>query len=291
MNSKRQTIWLVSMLSLMVVLSAYYLFTEDSGSSKTPKTPVADSQQVSGADKSSAKETASKTTTESGVEVTEVITDGKVNENAAAAKTDAGSADASKEAAKDTAKDTTKDAAKDASKESSDKTTAQTDGKDAASKDAAAEEKTASKGKTDNGKEAQAGKSDDEVLKEVAAQKSSASSLFDSYLMERDQKNESKYNDLLAAMNDMSKDPAETAKASEELNALETKTEKIKGIEEELEHKYSFANAFIKEENDKYQVLVLSDKPDVKQAVSIVELVMKELNVTQDKVSVQYMAP
>lgn len=290
MNSKRQTIWLVSMLSLMVVLSAYYLFTEDSGSSKTPKTPVADSQQVSGADKSSAKETASKTTTESGVEVTEVITDGKVNENAAAAKTDAGSADASKEAAKDTAKDTTKDAAKDASKESGDKTTAQTDGKDAA-KDTAAEDKSASAGKTDSGKEAQAGKSDDEVLKEVAAQKSTASSQFDSFLMEREQKNQSKYNDLLAAMNDMSKDPSETAKASEELNALETKADKITGIEEELEHKYSFANAFIKEEDDKYQVLVLSDKPDVKQAVSIVELVMKELNVTQDKVSVQYMAP
>lgn len=29
MNNKRQTIWLVSMLSLMVILSAYYLFTED----------------------------------------------------------------------------------------------------------------------------------------------------------------------------------------------------------------------------------------------------------------------
>ncbi|PZD93434.1 hypothetical protein DNH61_22675 [Paenibacillus sambharensis] len=29
MNTKRQTVWLVSMLSLMVVLSAYYLFTED----------------------------------------------------------------------------------------------------------------------------------------------------------------------------------------------------------------------------------------------------------------------
>lgn len=35
MNSKRQTVWLVSMLSLMVILSAYYLFTED-GSSKSP---------------------------------------------------------------------------------------------------------------------------------------------------------------------------------------------------------------------------------------------------------------
>ncbi|GGF87054.1 SpoIIIAH-like family protein [Paenibacillus abyssi] len=33
MNTKRQTVWLVSMLSLMVILSAYYLFTEDSGSS------------------------------------------------------------------------------------------------------------------------------------------------------------------------------------------------------------------------------------------------------------------
>lgn len=31
MNNKRQTIWLVSMLSLMVILSAYYLFTEDVG--------------------------------------------------------------------------------------------------------------------------------------------------------------------------------------------------------------------------------------------------------------------
>ncbi|MGO4107356.1 SpoIIIAH-like family protein [Paenibacillus sp. YAF4_2] len=32
MNTKRQTIWLVSMLSLMVVLSAYYLFTQDTKS-------------------------------------------------------------------------------------------------------------------------------------------------------------------------------------------------------------------------------------------------------------------
>ncbi|URN94261.1 MAG: SpoIIIAH-like family protein [Candidatus Pristimantibacillus lignocellulolyticus] len=31
MNTKRQTIWLISMLSLMVVLSAYYLFTQDIG--------------------------------------------------------------------------------------------------------------------------------------------------------------------------------------------------------------------------------------------------------------------
>lgn len=45
MNNKRQTIWLVSMLSLMVILSAYYLFTDDSGT-KAP--PVAESTQVDG---------------------------------------------------------------------------------------------------------------------------------------------------------------------------------------------------------------------------------------------------
>ena len=42
------------------------------------------------------------------------------------------------------------------------------------------------------------------------------------------------------------------------------------------------------ESGDSYKVVVLSDKLDVKQAVGIVDLVMKELSVTQDKVSVQY---
>lgn len=284
MNNKRQTIWLVSMLSLMVVLSAYYLFTEDSGSSKTP---VADSQQVGTNVKTQDKiASAGKTTTENGVEVTEVITDGKVNDAA-------GKTPATETAAKDDAKDTGKDAAKDGA----DKTAASTDSKDKASTDpAAAGDKKASAdktGTTDGKATAKTDKSDEDVLKEVAAQtqKSSGASQIDSYLFQRDQANLSKQNDLLAAMNDMSQDAAASAKASEDLMALETKENKIQGIEEALEHKYSFANAFVKEDNDKYQVLVLSDKPDIKQAVSIVELVMKELDVSQDKVSVQYMAP
>ncbi len=36
MNTRRQKIWLVSMLSLMVVLSAYYLFTDDIGQVSDP---------------------------------------------------------------------------------------------------------------------------------------------------------------------------------------------------------------------------------------------------------------
>ncbi|MED5017566.1 SpoIIIAH-like family protein [Paenibacillus chibensis] len=275
MNNKRQTIWLVSMLSLMVVLSAYYLFTGDSGSSKTP---VADSQQVGTNVKTSDKEaSAGKTTTENGVEVTEVITDGKVNDNAAKSN-----------ASTDSVTKDTSNAAKD----SADKTAAKTDTKDQATTDKTAS--TSKTGTTTDGKmTAKTGKTDEEVLKEVAAQtqKSSGASQIESYQFQREQAKANKHNDLLATMNDMSQDAAASAKASEELNALETKESKIQGIEEELEQKYSFANAFVKEENDKYQVLVLSDKPDIKQAVSIVELVMKELNVSQDKVSVQYMAP
>lgn len=42
MNTKRQTVWLVSMLSLMVILSAYYLFTEDS----SPNDPLTNVQGI-----------------------------------------------------------------------------------------------------------------------------------------------------------------------------------------------------------------------------------------------------
>lgn len=53
MNNKRQTIWLVSMLSLMVILSAYYLFTEDvtptdNASGITEQTNLTDATKASG---------------------------------------------------------------------------------------------------------------------------------------------------------------------------------------------------------------------------------------------------
>ena len=46
MNAKRQTIWLVSMLSLMVILSAYYLFTEDVNKLDTVSTDAAGAPQA-----------------------------------------------------------------------------------------------------------------------------------------------------------------------------------------------------------------------------------------------------
>jgi stage III sporulation protein AH len=44
MNTKRQTVWLVSMLGLMVVLSAYYLFTDEVGQTPNDKLALSEIQ-------------------------------------------------------------------------------------------------------------------------------------------------------------------------------------------------------------------------------------------------------
>lgn len=286
MNGKRQTIWLVSMLSLMVVLSAYYLFTEDSGVSAPTET--AGTIQVEGKIKDTAGVVG-----DGGVVINEVVKEGAVVSNAdtnsenapvAADTEDVTSADDSLAAAdpavKDTeVKDTNASEQAAATSESTKDPVKDTAVKDTAVKDKAVASTTA---KTES-------KDDAEILKEVASQTVSANSMFNNYLYEREQKNLKDQNDLYALINDMTKTPADNAMAHEQLRSLEEKESKINGIEEQLQLKYG--EAIVKEETDNtYKVVVLSDKLDVKQAVGIVDLVMKELSVTQDKISVQYVS-
>ncbi|MBY3617965.1 hypothetical protein HGO21_00235 [Acinetobacter sp. CUI P1] len=297
MNGKRQTIWLVSMLSLMVVLSAYYLFTEDSGAS-VPK-DTAGTMQVDSLKKDIAN-AALPTVGDKGIVVNEVVNQGDVvadegvvdkasgttatDDSAATTTTDDSATtavkdDSSKSAANsgNSEKTSTDTAAKDSSK------TSDTVAKDTAAKDTAAKDTAA----TTTSKTP--AKNDKEILDEVASQSVSASSMFTNYLYEREQKNLKSQQDLLALINDMEKTPADNAVAQEQLLNLEEKESKITGIEEQLQQKYG--EAIVKEEaGDSYKVVVLSDKLDVKQAVSIVDLVMKELSVSQDKVSVQYVS-
>ncbi|OMD63979.1 hypothetical protein BSK62_19595 [Paenibacillus odorifer] len=303
MNGKRQTIWLVSMLSLMVVLSAYYLFTEDSGAS-IPK-DTAGTMQVD-----SLKDTAGAalpTVGDKGVVVNEVVSQGDVvadegvvdsttgaattDDSATAAKTDDSAATAKTDDSTTTAKtdESTTTAAKDdsskaaANSSDSEKATTDTVAKDAAKTDTSAKDTAA------NTTTKTPAKNDKEILDEVASQSVSASSMFTNYLYEREQKNLKNQQDLLALINDMDKTPADNAVAQEQLLNLEEKESKITGIEEQLQQKYG--EAIVKEEaGDSYKVVVLSDKLDVKQAVSIVDLVMKELSVSQDKISVQYVS-
>ncbi|ANE48073.1 hypothetical protein SY83_19255 [Paenibacillus swuensis] len=74
MNTKRQTVWLVSMLSLMVVLSAYYLFTDTPGTTDltaTNNTTVKEVNLLDGTETVTKTETITKTETDSAVEVVE----------------------------------------------------------------------------------------------------------------------------------------------------------------------------------------------------------------------------
>ncbi|WCM59470.1 SpoIIIAH-like family protein [Paenibacillus polymyxa] len=264
MNNKRQTVWLVSMLSLMVVLSAYYLFTEDSSPANPP---VADSEQVSKVKQDAAQEATTKAEEQlNELKVNEVVTNGEVTEGASATSTTDPATENSK-GDKDTAAAPTTEPATSDQNTTATKTDAT----------AQSEDKAASTAKTDQ-----------QVLDQVAtdqAAQPTAAAVIDNYLLERDVENQKKNDELTTAMNDST--PKKAAEAQKELHVLEDKQAKITGIEEELQQQ--FANAVVREEDaDKYKVVVLSEKLDAKQAVTIVDKVMKELNVTQDKISVQY---
>ncbi|WP_042201909.1 SpoIIIAH-like family protein [Paenibacillus camerounensis] len=294
MKGKRQTIWLVSMLSLMVVLSAYYLFTEDTGSSIPKET--AGTIQVDSANNVAGR--ADNTVLDNGLVINEVDTQGALSTDAdseAAATVEDKTTAAVTEPAAGAASPVAS-SKPDSSKETSAAVTDKTAGEQAtASTDKGVTDKTTTdKVAADKAEDtAPAGstpvKSEDEILKEVAAQSASASSMFTNYLFEREQLNLKSYNDLIAQINDMSKTPAENAVAQEQLTKLEEKESKISDIETKLQQKYG--EAIVKEETgNSYTVVVLSDKLDVKQAVGIVDLVMKELSVTQDKIRVQYVS-
>lgn len=296
MKGKRQTIWLVSMLSLMVVLSAYYLFTEDTGASIPKET--AGTIQVDSANNGTG--TADSTVLDNGLVINEVDTQGALSTDAgseaAVATENTAAEDAAAAAVTDPAPDTagseTAAAPDKSSTDSAKEDTAAVTDKTAGEQTASSSDKAAADTSADSATASTEGtpaKGDDEILKEVAAQSASASSMFTNYLFERDQQNLKNYNDLIAQINDMSKTPAENAVAQEQLGKLEEKESKISDIETQLQQKYG--EAIVKEETgNSYTVVVLSEKLDVKQAVGIVDLVMKELSVTQDKIRVQYVS-
>jgi stage III sporulation protein AH len=198
MNTRRQTIWLVSMLSLMVVLSAYYLFTEDLGTGSPEGKQAA--------------------TDEHGIVVDEV---------------EPGSEWAA-------------------------------DGSDGLTEEEA------------------------EVLRQLEAQgiDSSGGDYIAKLQYARTEALAEEAERLYGIISDTSLDPGESSAAMEQLSRLEEKEEKMTGIEEELSAR--FPNVVVTEENERYKVVVQSEKLGTADAVDIVDLVMKTMDVSADRVSVQY---
>ena len=217
MNNKRQTIWLVSMLSLMVILSAYYLFTED-------VTPTTDN--ASGITEQASQTDATKASGE-GYEITEVDT--LTGDESSSAKDD-GTV-------------------------------------------------------VSNDSSAGLSEEDEAVLKDMNNLK--GAELLDQIQLNRREKVDKDADDLMSIVGDTKNhSPEEAQQASEQLRRLEDADERITGLENKL--LLDFDNAVVEEVDvNNYKVIVLSTKLEKKQAVGILDLATKELNVSPDHVSVQ----
>lgn len=254
MKSKRQTVWLVSMLSLMVVLSAYYLFTGDTPNTKQ----VTEGQQVTSMDQGNLPDTAlGDGQMDDGVILNEVTT----QDGESAVVTDG------EELSGDSAVLPEQNA-----EESGDSPGT-----------ADSEQQTANK--PSGNSDSQQTVSDEDVLKQLEAQGTSATDNLTAYQFQRSEENSRKTDELIKKINE---DPSldQAVMAQIELNALEEKEERIFSVEEQLQQKY--ANAAVTEIEEGYKVVVVSEKLEAKEAVSIMDLVIKELGVSQDKVQVQY---
>ncbi|WP_374019949.1 SpoIIIAH-like family protein [Paenibacillus thiaminolyticus] len=237
MNTKRQTIWLVSMLSLMVVLSAYYLFTEDA-----PKAPemVAEQQHLKG--------DATEATQLPQVEVTEV----SVGEDAQAKAAENGMA-------------------------------APEQGADPAV--------NVEGGQPEQGVAAPEATPEDKeqaMLDQVVAEGVMKRSTIEQKQMERNEHYQQELEKLMGMINDDKTTGDKLAQAYEDMNQLEEREVKISNLETELQKDYN--SAVITQNDDRFTVVVQSNKMELTEAVDIISKMMKELNITQDKVSVQYVS-
>ncbi|MDF2815518.1 MAG: SpoIIIAH-like protein [Paenibacillus sp.] len=220
MNAKRQTVWLVSMLSLMVVLSAYYLFTED-----VNEIEVANNQ-IQGNE----------------IKVDTVTTSG---DNKAAT-------DASKDTKSQPTAATVTDSKTGAA------TTTTTDAK----------------------------KTDAEILKQVASKATSGSDFFKTAQMKRQEELGILTEKWMTVSLDSKKSTEEVQKALNELDKIADQEARVSNLEDQLGK--DFSNALVLQEGSKWKVVVQAAKLEKSQGVSIIDLVMNELNIGADKVSIQY---
>lgn len=78
----------------------------------------------------------------------------------------------------------------------------------------------------------------------------------------------------------------EASAAMEEMARLEEADERMTSLEEKLLQE--FDNAVVTEEKTHFKVVVQSPKLEKQQAVKIIDMAAKELNVTPDRLAVQY---
>lgn len=284
MYTKRQTVWLVSMLSLMVVLSAYYLFTEDAGTVNHNQSALSlnevkvDSTDLSmHAAEQIVKEAAAGAATGTGTTAGSAQS-GAANSsagsvqsgaaNSSAGSVQSGTANSSAGSAQSGAANSSAGSVQSGGANSS-TGSAQTD---AANSSASSQAATAG--------------SDAQVIQKVAAQATSGREFFDSMQMQRTEELSKQSEKWMTIVTDSSQKTENVTKAYEELNKLQEMEARMTSIEEKLLK--DFPNAIVTQDSNRFKVIVQADRLQKSQAVTIVDMMMQEMSIGPELISVQY---
>lgn len=224
MNTKRQTVWLVSMLSLMVILSAYYLFTDS----------------VDEIDKVSKTEDSGQLVTIDDVLLGEQVDVGELGANGIVDNlTDATLIDKADE-----------------------EWTEQTDAKQT---------------------ESTVPDNDKQILEDIQAGAQNGEDYLSALELKRNDALNKEAARLMAITLDPKKTNEEMAKAQDELASIEDMQYRISDLEDQLMQ--DFENVVITEEKGKWKAVVQADKLERSQAVSIMDMMIQNLQITPNKIA------
>ncbi|WP_207892524.1 SpoIIIAH-like family protein [Paenibacillus pinisoli] len=124
------------------------------------------------------------------------------------------------------------------------------------------------------------------ILEQLEREGYAQGSFFSELLTKREQKYSEEENRIWTVLADVSVKPEDSAAASAQLDQLEEKNSRITALESELMKQYDIA--VVAEENDRYKVVVTSEKLEKKEAAGIIDQVMTVMEVSPNQVSVQY---
>ena len=249
MNTRRQTVWLVSMLGLMVVLSAYYLFTDEADQIPVPTEQTAQNEIIV-----EGVGMMDPTAAQQNVSIDDIATieeEGATSEEGAAAE---GAADAAGEGA---AEATSEGAAEGAA-------------------DPATGEATA---------EAEETITDEQVLEQVANQ--SSADAITAMQIERESDFSRRIEELTAAISNEEASEKQITDAINEHSALMDLEAKLIAFEEKLLGDYENVAVMYDDKKEHFTVHVSAAQLEKSEAVSIVSEAMKDLNIAIHQITVK----
>lgn len=128
----------------------------------------------------------------------------------------------------------------------------------------------------------------DEVLDKVQAGAQTGEELLASIDMKRTEALQKETEELMEIALDSKKSTEEIAKAQERLRMIEETQAKVSDLEDQLMREYE--NVVISEEKGRWNVIVQTDKLQRSQAVTIIDMLVEQLQVTPGKVAVEYVS-